>query len=45
MISSQLRMRRFENGTRDPAMISAILDQISIVHVGCFMVYPQFSSS
>lgn len=36
MISSQLRMRRFENGTRDPAMISAILDQISIVHVGCF---------
>lgn len=45
MISSQLRMRRFENGIRDPAVISAILDQISIVHVGCFMVYPQFSSS
>lgn len=36
MISSQLRMRRFENGTHDPKMISAILDQINIVHVGCF---------
>lgn len=36
MISSQIRMRRFENGTRDPKMIAAILDQISIVHVGCF---------
>lgn len=36
MISSKLRMRRFENGTRDPKMIAAILDQASIVHVGCF---------
>lgn len=36
MISSQISMRRFENGTHDPAMISAILDQSDIVHVGCF---------
>lgn len=36
MISSKLQMRRFENGTRDPEMIAAILDQIKIVHVGCF---------
>lgn len=36
MISSKLRMRRFENGTHDPVMISAILDQVNVVHVGCF---------
>ncbi len=29
-------MRRFENGTRDPKIIKAILDEIDIVHVGCF---------
>ena len=28
-------MRRFENGTRDPRMIAAMLDMISTVHVGC----------
>ncbi len=36
MRSSQLPMRRFENGSHDPKIIQAILDQISIVHVGCF---------
>ena len=36
MISSQLRMRRFENGTKDPKMIAAMLDMITTVHIGCF---------
>ena len=35
MRSSRLPMRRFENGTRDPRMIAAMLDMISTVHVGC----------
>ncbi len=36
MISSKLQMRRFENAVKDPAMISAMLDQMITVHVGCF---------
>lgn len=36
MISSQIPMRRFENGTRDPKMIAAMLDLFDSVHVGCF---------
>lgn len=36
MVSSKLRMRRFENRTHDPKMIAAMLDMIETVHIGCF---------